>query len=275
MAEPSRAHRVLTGLLVAGAMGAAGGAFGAAFRDTLAHPEALAARARDVRVERRHYDATTGVVRTEASAKASREWLQRLMATGLREARRTPASTCVAACRHCPDQLSVDVWFKVDSQPYILTLHMREGLAFLRAVRAEAWSFEDSVGAVLGLVREVMRDDAIQGWKPPPTPSPGPDVASAAYQDDDVLVTGMPDAQKRVAPAYPAAAREHRVSGVVQVRALVRVDGTVERVAVFHSIPELDQAALDAVRQWTFKPATCGGRPVAVWVIIPVRFTLH
>src|SRR5262245_12726501 len=115
MAEAARARGLLAGLIIAGVTCLTGGAFASVPGDSLSHPDDLAARAQDIRVERRTWDATTGIARTQASAKASREWLQRLVATGLRDARRTPGSPCVVACRHCPDQLSVDVRFKADS----------------------------------------------------------------------------------------------------------------------------------------------------------------
>jgi len=46
-------------------------------------------------------------------------------------------------------------------------------------------------------------------------------------------------------------------------------------VRVVNSIPLLDEAAKTAVRQWVFKPALTGNEAVAVWVAVPVRFTLH
>ena len=129
---------------------------------------------------------------------------------------------------------------------------------------------------MLRIVREGLPKDAItQGWIAPSLP-PGPlDPDSAAFRDDDVLVTGMPEVLTRMPPRYPEVARTSGVSGVVQVQALVAADGSVARVRVAKSVPLLDEAALEAVRTFKFKPGTCGGRPVPVWVILPVRFTLH
>jgi len=42
-----------------------------------------------------------------------------------------------------------------------------------------------------------------------------------------------------------------------------------------HSITMLDPAALEAARQWVFKPALANGKPVAVWVAVPFSFRLH
>jgi TonB family protein len=52
-------------------------------------------------------------------------------------------------------------------------------------------------------------------------------------------------------------------------------DGTVGDTKVVKSVLGFDQAAIDAVRQWKFKPAMAKGKPVAVWVAVPVRFTVH
>jgi protein TonB len=52
-------------------------------------------------------------------------------------------------------------------------------------------------------------------------------------------------------------------------------DGSVARVEVRRTNPILDDLALAAVRQWRFLPALADSHPVAVWVTVPVRFTLH
>lgn len=250
-------------------------AWGAPARgENLENPAALAAHATDIRVERRRWDEANAGARPEASARASREWLQQLVAVGLHDSTRSPRGSCLAACRRCPDQLSVDVSFSVESRLYTLTLHMQEGLAFLRSQGAEAWTFTDSIHAVHRLVRAVMPEDAyVRDWMPPSKPMPL--EADSATEGDDILVTGGPEPIRKVPPAYPDPARERNVTGLVQVRALVGTDGTVEQARVARSVALLDQAATDAVRQWTFKPAICGTRPVAVWVTIPVRFSIH
>jgi protein TonB len=56
---------------------------------------------------------------------------------------------------------------------------------------------------------------------------------------------------------------------------LVGKDGFVKDTRVVKSIPELDDAAVASVRQWRFNPAYANGAPVAVWVAVPVKFSLH
>lgn len=92
---------------------------------------------------------------------------------------------------------------------------------------------------------------------------------------DYVYVEELPEAVTRIAPVYPDMAREANVDGTVMVQALVGKDGKVRDVRVVKSIPMLDDAAKAAVRQWVFKPALSNNKPVAVWVGVPVKFSLH
>jgi len=92
---------------------------------------------------------------------------------------------------------------------------------------------------------------------------------------DYVYVEELPEAIVRVPPSYPDLAREAGVQGTVMVQAFVCACGEVSDTRVVSSIPLLDQAAIDAVRQWWFKPGLSGGEAVAVWVGIPVRFEMH
>ena len=92
---------------------------------------------------------------------------------------------------------------------------------------------------------------------------------------DYVYVEELPEAVTRIAPIYPDLAREAGVDGTVMVQALVGKDGKVKDVRVVKSIPMLDDAAKVAVRRWVFKPALSNNKPVAVWVGVPVKFSLH
>lgn len=76
-------------------------------------------------------------------------------------------------------------------------------------------------------------------------------------------------------PVYPDMAREAGIDGFVALRVLVGRDGRVKDVHVDRSVPMLDEAAIVAVRRWVFTPALANGQPVAVWVAVPVHFSLH
>ena len=80
---------------------------------------------------------------------------------------------------------------------------------------------------------------------------------------------------QRVAPGYPVLAREKRVQGKVVMRALVCEHGRVVNAHPLESIPLLDDAAMEALSQWSFQPAVLDGRPVAAWTDVPFQFTLH
>jgi protein TonB len=92
---------------------------------------------------------------------------------------------------------------------------------------------------------------------------------------DYVFVDELPEPLHRVSPIYPLPAIQAGVEGTVVVQALVCAPGQLNGTRVVRSIPMLDAAAEDAVRQWVFAPALANGEPVAVWVGIPVKFSLH
>jgi len=107
-----------------------------------------------------------------------------------------------------------------------------------------------------------------------PAPGSSSDEADLPRFGDYVYVEELPEAIVRVAPEYPELAREAGVSGTVMVQALIGRDGTVRDTRVVKSIPMLDAVAERAVSRWRFKPAMAGGEPVAVWVGVPVKFSL-
>jgi len=78
-----------------------------------------------------------------------------------------------------------------------------------------------------------------------------------------------------VRPAYPPEAVAAKVQGVVLIEVRIEPDGKVSHTRVMRSIPQLDEAALDAVKQWEFAPPLgADGRPAAVLMIVTVQFTL-
>jgi protein TonB len=69
-------------------------------------------------------------------------------------------------------------------------------------------------------------------------------------------------------------ARDSGVQGIVILEAVIAEDGSVESVKVLRSKPLLDEAAMEAVRQWRFTPTRLNGQPVAVVMTVTVSFTL-
>ncbi len=75
-------------------------------------------------------------------------------------------------------------------------------------------------------------------------------------------------------PVYPVDARKQGREGVVVLKALIAPDGKIKKIKIVKSIPVFDKSAVDAVEHWRFSALTSHGRPVYVWMIIPIRFQL-
>ena len=75
-----------------------------------------------------------------------------------------------------------------------------------------------------------------------------------------------------VDPVLPDAARDAGIQGIIIVEILVGPDGSVLSARVLRSIPLLDRAAIDAVRQWRFEPTLLNGQPVPVIMTVTVAF---
>jgi TonB family protein len=75
-----------------------------------------------------------------------------------------------------------------------------------------------------------------------------------------------------VKPVYPAIAQNAGVTGTVIIEATIGADGKVIDAKVLRSIPLLDQAALDAVRQWEYRPTFLNGVAVPVIMTVTINF---
>jgi len=84
-----------------------------------------------------------------------------------------------------------------------------------------------------------------------------------------------PEAIQKVNPKYPEEARKAKIMGIVIVETVINENGTVDDIEVVESPDELlSEAAIEAVRQWTFEPALCDGRPVGVYYNVTLKFHL-
>jgi protein TonB len=79
---------------------------------------------------------------------------------------------------------------------------------------------------------------------------------------------------KRVIPTYPTLARQARVSGTVRLIGVISKDGTIQQLQIVSGHPLLVNAALDAVKQWIYRPTMLSGQAVEVIAPIDVIFTL-
>jgi protein TonB len=77
-----------------------------------------------------------------------------------------------------------------------------------------------------------------------------------------------------VKPTYPALARQARIQGTVVLQAVISKEGAIENLKVLSGHPMLVPAAIDAVKQWKYKPYILNGEPVEVDTQVTVNFTL-
>ncbi|MBB28413.1 MAG: energy transducer TonB [Gemmatimonadetes bacterium] len=87
-------------------------------------------------------------------------------------------------------------------------------------------------------------------------------------------VEQKPELITHIAHAYPVLARRAGIEGVVYVNLLVGKDGKVLRAEVVKGLEVFHEAALDAVKQFTFSPGIQNDKAVKVWITTPLQFTL-
>ena len=79
---------------------------------------------------------------------------------------------------------------------------------------------------------------------------------------------------RKVQPVYPPLARAARIQGEVVLQAMISKEGTIENLQVVNGHPMLAGAAIDAVRQWRYRPYILNNDPVEVETQITVKFSL-
>ena len=80
--------------------------------------------------------------------------------------------------------------------------------------------------------------------------------------------------EKKVDPQYPPDAKAQHIQGVVLLQVKIDKEGSVYDVQLISGHPQLAPAAIDAVKQWKYKPYLLNGYPVDVETQITVNFTL-
>jgi periplasmic protein TonB len=112
---------------------------------------------------------------------------------------------------------------------------------------------------------------------PPPPPPPPPPVKKEEPKVTRIRVGGNVQQAMLVRqprPVYPPLAKQARIQGVVRLNAIIGKDGTIQNLTVAAGHPLLVPAALEAVKQWVYKPTLLNGEPVEVVTQIDVNFTL-
>ena len=105
---------------------------------------------------------------------------------------------------------------------------------------------------------------------PPPPPAPAPEPPRR--------VGGIIRPPERIvfkAPEYPPVAKAARIEGLVVLEATLDERGVVQNVTVLRSVPLLDQAAIDAVRQWRYSPTRLNGVAIPIVMTVTVTFSIR
>ena len=149
----------------------------------------------------------------------------------------------------------------------------------LSAVSAVADAQQQDVNEIDGLTTTIDPDRdiywiVVRALAAPPTTAQAPPAASGPAPVRVGGAIAQPQKIKDVRPVYPADAQSARAQGVVIVEATIGANGTIQDAKVLRSIPLLDAAALEAVRQWEFTPTLLNGVPVPVIMTVTVNFTL-
>jgi protein TonB len=140
--------------------------------------------------------------------------------------------------------------------------------AAVDAVRRTRYASPSAAPAVFTTIVHFTRGDAVAATRT--VPSVQRVSAAGAIK---VGAIKPPVKVKDVRPVYPVGARDAGIQGVVILEVRVEADGRVGSAGVVRSVPELDQAALDAVYQWEFRPTLLNGAPVPVIMMITIQFT--
>lgn len=120
-------------------------------------------------------------------------------------------------------------------------------------------------------VPDLSAQDARVGSQPPP-PAPAEKPSPSRIRvGGNVAQTSL---VRMVNPVYPEIAKAAHITGTVVLHAIIDTDGTVQQIEFVSGPPLLMKAAMDAVKQWVYKPTLLNGRSVQVDTTISVVFTL-
>lgn len=131
------------------------------------------------------------------------------------------------------------------------------------------------VGGVLGgMIGGVLGATPTVAAAPPPSPpnrEPSPSLTKPRPVSAGIL---LGNSIRQVPPVYPLLARSAQIEGTVEVRIIVDEQGNVVAAEVLSGHPLLQQPAVDAARQWKFRPTLLNGRPIKVSGILTFTFKL-
>jgi protein TonB len=162
-----------------------------------------------------------------------------------------------------PPPVRLDRIPRVVANPDAAPIEVPDGIHAEEPVETASDALETDTGAIVFGSGDVPIADVVPAPPPPPQP---------------LRVGGEirpPQKVADAAPPYPPIARAAGVQGIVILEALIAEDGGVRDVRVLRSIPLLDAAAVEAVRQWRFTPTLLNGQPVPIVMTVTVAFKLR
>jgi protein TonB len=152
------------------------------------------------------------------------------------------------------------------SRPHPITDIVDVGPAPTLGESVEIASSSSRRGIADGVVNSILATS--NAAAPPPAPKPVAHPPRISRMMEGNLI-------HRVQPLYPSAAKAARIQGPVVLRAVISKEGTIENLAVQSGHPMLVKAAIDAVRQWRYRPYLLNGDPFEVETQVTVNFVLN
>jgi len=187
-----------------------------------------------------------------------------------------PAAAAPKIVKVIPRQFDAGKLMQPKAIPKEITMIKEEELPAASGVQGVVGGVPGGVpgGVAGGVIGGII--GSVPTAAPPPPPPPKVE-APKPVTPQRIRVGGNVQAAMAIRapkPAYPPLAKQARIQGVVRLNAVIGKDGTIQNLTAASGHPLLVPAALEAVRQWLYKPTLLNGEPVEVVTVIDVNFTL-
>lgn len=123
--------------------------------------------------------------------------------------------------------------------------------------------------------KSARAQDMQSGTPAPPPADPPHDSKSTPSETQFVGNVSPPRLIFEPMPKYPRAAKAAHIEGTVVLKVIIKKDGTTSDLQFVSGPPELEKAAIDAVKKWRYKPRMLNGEPAEAHNTVSVVFTLH
>ena len=187
-----------------------------------------------------------------------------------------PAAAAPKIVKVIPRQFDAGKLMQPKAIPKEITMIKEEELPAASGVQGVVGGVPGGVpgGVAGGVIGGII--GSVPTAAPPPPPPPKVE-APKPVTPQRIRVGGNVQAAMAIRapkPSYPPLAKQARIQGVVRLNAVIGKDGTIQDLKAASGHPLLVPAALEAVRQWLYKPTLLNGEPVEVVTVIDVNFTL-